>query len=446
MDKGMGRCLYYKKINFFMVKGWVLDESVERIDLYIDGDILGTARMNQYNEKLCEKYPEHNNSNIGWVYTTVLKDIHPDKEYIITAKFYGKEIYEVRKRLIIDEKNIPSALKTKIGTKNGLTVNDSEEKFLQRFQNQERLPLNRIVIEPSSICNLKCEYCVVSNGSVKIDRGIMSKEVLDKVIEAINQNPNIKHVQLNGLGEPLVNKDFPNILRRLHEETNVSSVHFFTNGMLLDKDMCREIVKVPIKMRIMFSLDGHTALENDSQRKGSNYNIVKSNIEYLLEEIERFGLQQQFDLRINNLILAPQNEEVLVPEYLLKDFGFLRIDSHRAFYFPQLSENPLKKKGVKFHKNPEKRICKRCFNETTIRSNGDVIVCCWDSGCTLTMGNILKNSIEEIWNGEEYTKLREKMRPDVSFDDLPPICKDCHAMNSGYLYKNRSVKGLFKKD
>ena len=39
-------------------------------------------------------------------------------------------------------------------------------------------------------------------------------------------------------------------------------------------------------------------------------------------------------------------------------------------------------------------------NTITIRSNGDVVPCCYDLTSKLVMGNIRENSLAQIWNGD----------------------------------------------
>jgi MoaA/NifB/PqqE/SkfB family radical SAM enzyme len=50
-------------------------------------------------------------------------------------------------------------------------------------------------------------------------------------------------------------------------------------------------------------------------------------------------------------------------------------------------------------------MCQRPFTSCEITSMGDVIVCCYD-WLPLIIGNIRKNTIQEIWNGEKANALR----------------------------------------
>ncbi len=56
--------------------------------------------------------------------------------------------------------------------------------------------------------------------------------------------------------------------------------------------------------------------------------------------------------------------------------------------------------------------------------NGDVTVCCADFNGLLVVGSVLDQSLEEIWQGEPYRKIRRLMK-EGRFDQLPAICGDC---------------------
>lgn len=330
---------------------------------------------------------------------------------------------------------VPEQFVSSIGTKDGITINEKER---ERSYWQEQVAcdfkpkMHFMHIESSSMCNLRCQYCVVSNNYNQIERSIISDEVLDAALASVRQMPEIRTIQVSGLGEPLLNPNFCKMLRRIHDETQVRSVWFFTNGMLLTKEVSDELAKIPLRMRIVFSIDGDTPEQNGIQRRGSVYSIVRENILYFLHQVRN---RQKVTVQIHNLRLVKEDEPVYAPEFLLNDFGFVGIDCHRAFYFPELSRKQLDSQNILVHERPDKKICKRMFGQTTIRSNGDVVRCHWDSACSIVMGNVLKTPLKDIWYGKEYVELRKKMAPDVPIEELPEACRKCHAMNDGYLYK-----------
>ena len=139
-------------------------------------------------------------------------------------------------------------------------------------------------------------------------------------------------------------------------------------------------------------------------------------------------------------IIDKDEDSINVPEFLLNDFGNIQIDSHRPFNFPNLSRKKLTDDNISVYEKRNKKICKRTFSEATIRHNGDVIRCHWDSASQIVMGNVLKTELKDIWYGKGYIEERKKMI-EADFDHLPDTCKRCHAMNDGFLYKSSMKKG-----
>ena len=54
----------------------------------------------------------------------------------------------------------------------------------------------------------------------------------------------------------------------------------------------------------------------------------------------------------------------------------------------------------------EKYVCPYPFHTLSIRSNGDVVVCCVDWLRDTKIGNIFEETLKDIWNGEKLYQLR----------------------------------------
>jgi radical SAM protein with 4Fe4S-binding SPASM domain len=73
--------------------------------------------------------------------------------------------------------------------------------------------------------------------------------------------------------------------------------------------------------------------------------------------------------------------------------------------------------------NREKIYCPFIYEESWIQVNGDVAPCCNPSMSTI-MGNIKKKSFEEVWNNENYSKLRDSFKT----GDISECCKNCYML------------------
>lgn len=424
------QALYIHPLSLMKIWGRI-DEPADNVEICVNGKHLGTANLNVYvHQERKEFWPNQRNY--------VLQKVMPLDTFptMLRVEVYaGKKLVSIMEKAVDVTEETPEQFCSSIGTKNGITINDEKRTadLVQSVRDCDfKPPLKFLHIESSSACNLRCKYCVVGQNYQCIERSILSEEVLDRAIEIINQSPELKIVQISGLGEPLTNPNFCHILERIEKETKIRIVWFFTNGMLLTREVAKQISKSKLYLRIIISIDGATPEENDFYRKGSEYRVVRRNLMALLKNIRN---RPWFDVQIHNLNIQGKEANILPPKFLLEDFGFLRIDSHRAFYFPELSEEKLRKAHISVYKNQHKHVCRRMFEQATIRSNGDVVRCHWDSTCSIVMGNVLKTPFEQIWHGENYRTLRKTMMPEVPFDQLPLACQKCHAMNDGYLYR-----------
>ena len=59
-----------------------------------------------------------------------------------------------------------------------------------------------------------------------------------------------------------------------------------------------------------------------------------------------------------------------------------------------------------------------------ILQDGTVTPCCLDYNGAFIVGDTRKDTIEEIWNGPVYSKLRENFKK-LKYDDYP-LCLSCN--------------------
>lgn len=74
------------------------------------------------------------------------------------------------------------------------------------------------------------------------------------------------------------------------------------------------------------------------------------------------------------------------------------------------------------HKNCKS--CQRPGRDFTVRTNGDVTVCCWDFNRKMPIGNITEQSFEEIYYGEKLKYFLD-MHKNHTFFEKDNICYNC---------------------
>src|SRR5437763_9236561 len=108
-----------------------------------------------------------------------------------------------------------------------------------------------IYIEPTSRCNELCQQCPRTLLSREDDRDLS----FDNFRFIVDQFPILERVVLHGLGEPLLNKELPRMIRYL--KARGTYVLFNSNGILLNAKRGQELVDAGLD-EYRLSMDGAT--------------------------------------------------------------------------------------------------------------------------------------------------------------------------------------------
>src|SRR5579885_1016449 len=108
-----------------------------------------------------------------------------------------------------------------------------------------------IYIEPTSRCNEFCQQCPRTLLTREEDRDL----TFDEFRYIVDQFPVLERVVLHGLGEPLLNKDLPRMVRYLKERGTY--VLFNSNGIALTEKRGQELIDAGLD-EYRLSMDGST--------------------------------------------------------------------------------------------------------------------------------------------------------------------------------------------
>jgi tungsten cofactor oxidoreducase radical SAM maturase len=141
-----------------------------------------------------------------------------------------------------------------------------------------RLPdLNKLYIEPTRACNLKCHTCI--RNVWENQGGHMKMEIFHSLMDQVGEFPQLKRVIFLGFGEPFVH---PNILEMIRlVRLRDLEVTIVSNGLLLDRPILQELVQLGVD-RLVVSLDGVTP-ETYAGVRGASLAQVLDNIRNLNE-------------------------------------------------------------------------------------------------------------------------------------------------------------------
>ncbi len=137
---------------------------------------------------------------------------------------------------------------------------------------------DRITIELTNDCNLKCTMC--PRVYMKSSRGFMSMSLFKKIIDEISMHNNIALVPFFR-GESLLHPEFIEMITYAKTK-GISPIQFTTNATALTEDIAQILIDIELDF-ITFSIDSIDQHGYGKIRKGADLNKVLRNIENFCE-------------------------------------------------------------------------------------------------------------------------------------------------------------------
>jgi len=271
-----------------------------------------------------------------------------------------------------------------------------------------------ICIEPTNYCNAKCIMC--PNEIITRDRGSMNWELFTGIIEQA------KAFEGRGLtiflskdGEPLLD---PMIFERIEyakKHLRRSIVNTVTNASLLDEEKADRLLATPLDC-LTISIDGASETTYSKIRPGLEYSKVKANAESFLRKKKQMGSKLKVWLC---MLESPLN--IHEQDEYLKQWG----DKADVILFKPMTNFLVRKTSVHGEEIGSKQLrrCAAAFHTMNIYWNGNIALCCWDYDNLVSLGNVADRSLLELFNGEGFKVVREKMKKKECSDVYP--CKMC---------------------
>lgn len=139
--------------------------------------------------------------------------------------------------------------------------------------------LTKVYIEPTVACNLDCITCFRNAWDQPI--GKMTEETFEKILSGLKQLDPIPDVYFGGIGEPLFHPKTVEWIRRIKQELGVK-VELITNGTTLTERKTRELIDAGLDL-LWVSLDGATPESYADVRMGAELPVILENLRRLFK-------------------------------------------------------------------------------------------------------------------------------------------------------------------
>ena len=256
-----------------------------------------------------------------------------------------------------------------------------------------------IRIETTNACNAHCIMCPHNNMARPVH--VMSDVLFEKIIDECSSYK-VSEVHLHNFGEPLLDASLEDRIKLVKKKCR-TYVKIFTNGSLLTQDRAQKILNTGID-EIKISIDGSTPEEFEKIRQPLIWEEVSENIKHILE------IRDTLKLKTKIYITCCTGGSAVG----LFDFPVLFALGPKHNWGGQMPGTPLFKKFIK---------CNRLWRTFTILVDGMVARCHADVHGKHCFGNTYHQTIREVWNGEDYNKVR-KLHTESKQSELE-LCRNC---------------------
>jgi radical SAM protein with 4Fe4S-binding SPASM domain len=257
-----------------------------------------------------------------------------------------------------------------------------------------------VIVSATNVCDMACIHC--AHPVIKKDRGYratyMPPEVHTRIVELTRPYRDRLWVfRYASDGESLLNPRFLDMVEET-KAAGIGPVDLTTNAMSLTEEKMRRLLLAPIDV-IDVSLDAYSKESYERIRIRGKFDKVTANLRRLIELRNELGsptkimtsiIQQKESLDEVEAFQAYWGQyvdEVLV-RGLNTDLGIVNVSET---YFDDIARWP----------------CPQFWKRVTITPSGDVRFCVEDWRNQGVVGNVMRQSISEIWQSALYERFRD---------------------------------------
>ena len=286
------------------------------------------------------------------------------------------------------------------------------------------MKIDRAVIEINGGCNYSCQMCPQAkdaNGKPGRHKDFLKKMSLEEFEKNVADcaKHGLRVINLDGSGEATLNRNLPEYIK-IATKHGCESV-IFSNGFNMRGQFMKDCVDAGLSF-FRFSIIGSDASQYFKWMRSMNFEIVIQNAKDMVAYVKESGANCK--VGTYHLITDTKYQDEQLEQYkeIVEDIGCVteiwRMHNWSGVYKPL------------YNREGEKKTCGRPFSpDVVIRAGGldgkrgAVAPCCQVLGRDeeAVLGHTSENTIEEIWNGREYTQLRD----DHTSGNYPDYCRGC---------------------
>jgi len=280
-----------------------------------------------------------------------------------------------------------------------------------------------LYLETTNRCNLLCTTCPRTYAELEPPAD-MSWELFTSIVDQV---PNVARAVLHGVGEPMLVRSLPRMVRYLKERGTY--VLFNTNGTVLNARNGRALIEAGLdELRVSF--DASNAASYRVIRGKDYFHRILRNVRAFRDLQEReghekprvsawlTGLRETIEQLPDFVRVAAQTAHIEAAAALARSLG-VTFGASGAASEPGMS---LKRSD----NGSPWSLCRRPWTVMYFTANGRALPCCIAPFSqrgyeNYTLGDATQQTLREIWTGPAYQEFRAALLSDRP----PPACKNC---------------------
>jgi radical SAM protein with 4Fe4S-binding SPASM domain len=269
-------------------------------------------------------------------------------------------------------------------------------------------------------CNGRCQKCVHGHNDLRADYGYkeyLPFETFKRLVDECDEYacPSVGMSQTN---EPLLDPDLMDRINYVSSKKSIMDIHLNTNASLLNEELSKKILDTAVT-RLCFSIDAITEETYNKVRGGLNFKQVIHNIETFLNLREQRN-QALPTVRVS-FLLQEDNEHELeaFKNYWVDKVDYVSVQR----YVPISPFNDERSHALKMAPTAGKQRCSYTYESLFVHGDGTVVPCAAHRARHISVGNINKNSLHEIWHSKSLNDLRNALKTGNLQDTL--LCSTC---------------------
>ncbi len=285
-----------------------------------------------------------------------------------------------------------------------------------------------VSIEPLNICNLSCPECPTGLKIIKRQKGSISLDLYQKIIDQISKHTFL--VNLYFQGEPLMHIKLFSLIA--YAKQKGLAVSTSTNAQYITPTIAEKIVESGLD-EIFISFDGITQTVYEKYRIGGDLNKVLTGIKNIVAAKQKHNSKLPV-LRTQMLAFSFNEHQISAFKKQSYDLGADIADVKTAqIYDVDNKRNllPQSERLTRYRddnhnsvslKGKIKNSCWKHWSSMVITWDGNVVPCCFDKDAHFKMGNIKENSLSSIWSSARFDQFRKAI---LHHQESIEMCNNC---------------------